>query len=138
EHETGEAVSDQNVEIQLDADLVQVEQEEILNEEQLVDFIVRKSSRESGIPGKFKDYVFDIPRKRKETSEGCSAYCFAVEILRGSDYYYEDYLASLNNVLREREPMNYGEAKDGEGFPTLVDPKVDVVLLFYVSCLLYN
>lgn len=73
--------------------------------EQIVQEPVRKSGRNTSVPTKFKDFVYDIP-ERRTGSQSFNAVSFVEDSLRESGYYSEEYLASLNNVLRERERTN--------------------------------
>lgn len=66
----------------------------------------RKSSRTSGVPTRFKDYVYDIPGKR-ETELTTDSTCATMEEIRKLGEFSENYLSYINNVLRIREPLHY-------------------------------
>lgn len=82
-----------------------------------------RSSRTSHIPGKFKDFVYKIPGK------GGSANLAKRMGLSESDTgnYSEEYICSLNNVLKIREPCNYEEAVKEQGWVEAMDRELSAL-----------
>lgn len=88
----------------------------------------RRTTRESKIPLKFKEYESEFIKRKKEsaTSTGASANLIQTD-LDNLHYYSLDYQASLNNVMKIDEPMGYKEAAEQKGWVTSMEEELNAI-----------
>lgn len=85
-----------------------------------------RPSRTRILPKKLKDYVVNLPKSMEGTQEN-GAVNMIMKDLQNSEYYSEDYSASLNNVLKVVEPLNYKEAEKHEGWILTMQKEVQAL-----------
>ena len=80
----------------------------------LVTAPLRRSEREKRLPAKLDDYITSFPPVRvtntTEADVNLSGANFVMTQLEDKDYYSPEYVASLNNVLKTKEPTTFHEA----------------------------
>uniref|UniRef100_A0A803LN94 Uncharacterized protein n=1 Tax=Chenopodium quinoa TaxID=63459 RepID=A0A803LN94_CHEQI len=88
---------------------VETEQENVAEDVQQQNEEFRRSTRESIMPHKFRDYVYTLP-SRKGDCNMADKIGFTARELSDSSSYSKEYVGSLNNVFKVKEPHSYKEA----------------------------
>lgn len=76
--------------------------------------VVRRSTRESTLPTKYRDYVMEFGRNQESSQDSSHATMSeassVLSLMDAKEFYNQDYLVSLNNVMNIKEPNNFYEA----------------------------